>query len=1600
MVNRKFYGILLVIILLVEFGFASGFLLKDVGGSSSGKVTKRDGTGAMSSSDLRGAFDVSSSSVSGDVPLGYIGTPRTSWAILFYDPSLMRFTISYRVRLTGAYLQDNVVNSAVMGFYAASCLYSSDDPYHAIKDKDGNDIKIDESSQTEIEESRVFYLSSAPNFNSLRWSFYGAAFGKTWDAVQAEMEAKPFDWWHDNYRLHELLDMVLLIVGVAVAVVSAQPEVGAAAAEVALDDFMATEALKAAAEYAVGVYRNLAIELLDAWLHKRAAQGSWSSVLVGIDEQRVWSSPSISVGVNGPNEGDDTNNWWEDNQGAYQLGTYTVHVIAYQVNAIKIEFFTPKGGTMITDKSFFEGDPSYSLYYENYVCNRAGSNCYYNVSYEKDAVSNGVYDQLYKLMKHDACGYPYFEFTLHAIVDYEVSAAERNMYEGYNEGQNLIAYATGWGVGNGQVSPTETRSWINVKIKWVSAVTNMVRQALVVAICCAALPLYLLYEKTKTVVVVIPYPPYQNPKYLLAHPPGSLEGINIQYCGPRPPTKNIAIDLPDPSYNCVIIVPQYPTAGDWRATIAYDPYNAFYYGQVVSVPSTLADDSCIAVQLSFPFLDKSLNVNHPTADEILSTTAKSPANMMFVVPVLPQQGQVMTISLTNPNAALLVTAQTTLAYPLKISLNDLPRTTYVKVPSGGDLDLRVLKAGRRPTVTVTDNQLGIYVNAGVDSSSFEYYFKRVKVCHGTLDIPPSASYTIDNQNSGLTFSEDDNSPEVTATLQDLISTVVQLVGHGVDLDYKHSTGSNNFKIIVRNIGVVRDNFNLSVVGQPSYAASGLGEQNVTLDPGESTQVDLHATGPEVPVSMISPGTSASVWGMNENAYSASYYVSVKALCTANTDVYDIVEVPTGTSSSFTTSLTLGNTNVTSGSSLSFKNTFIHLIGNVTINGGGELDLGNSTVDVEPGEGRPIIIHVINGAVLNLNNTDVTSNDENNDWELDVRGLITVARRVTIRKCKFKLSSNLDLSLGSRLALTNSILEIGEQGVTPTVTVHKNSALELVKSTVRSYSPSQPYSLRGGGTRMELESQTRDFLSYGVKIETASRCLHIKYPGEAIYPIIVTNTGNLTDQITLQPVKIPPSSQWQAQLDQTVFTLPPGQTSSTYLHVRPLVSVPVGQIQEVDVIGQSLNDPEVSFTLKTYTKVVAQYSLPHLDIDDIDVFVPKEKPIEQQATPLFGIIHNDGDTTATNVQVTFYDQTTMQTIAVTTIPAIPPRSQTTVTVTWNIAHASTHRVQTTAQCPQGMDTTTTDIAVKSTPNGEYSAMLDEDPPLTAYTYQPIYFDAFNFTDPDGNMTECLWDFGGGVTASGPLIVYSYPENGTKTITLNIIDSYGAETTQHITFTILNRPPIASFTANTSAAWPQEIVAFNASSSSDLDGNIKTFTWNFGDTTHGSGMIATHQYAQVGDYNITLTVTDNDGANSTYQISLEVVNPETIIYDVGIVGTTTSVPDPEPGETIQINVTAANFGNFHSPTQTFDVTLFMVLGTRTTRIEGQTITLNSPGRTNVTFSLTLKHPGWQTFLAVASQVPHEENLENNQYSFRIVVFCPYPNYYKKFGGIWPT
>jgi len=83
---------------------------------------------------------------------------------------------------------------------------------------------------------------------------------------------------------------------------------------------------------------------------------------------------------------------------------------------------------------------------------------------------------------------------------------------------------------------------------------------------------------------------------------------------------------------------------------------------------------------------------------------------------------------------------------------------------------------------------------------------------------------------------------------------------------------------------------------------------------------------------------------------------------------------------------------------------------------------------------------------------------------------------------------------------------------------------------------------------------------------------------------------------------------------------------------------------------------------------------------------------------------------------------------------------------------------------------------------------------------------------------------------------------------------------------NVPPVASY----SFSCTNLDCTFDGSGSSDSDGVITDWAWDFDDGSVASGENTAHSFAAGGDYTVALTVTDDDGATDTYR-SLVTVAP---------------------------------------------------------------------------------------------------------------------------------
>ncbi len=163
-----------------------------------------------------------------------------------------------------------------------------------------------------------------------------------------------------------------------------------------------------------------------------------------------------------------------------------------------------------------------------------------------------------------------------------------------------------------------------------------------------------------------------------------------------------------------------------------------------------------------------------------------------------------------------------------------------------------------------------------------------------------------------------------------------------------------------------------------------------------------------------------------------------------------------------------------------------------------------------------------------------------------------------------------------------------------------------------------------------------------------------------------------------------------------------------------------------------------------------------------------------------------------------------------------------------------------------------------------------------------FDGSTSSDPDGTVASYAWNFGDNTTGTGKTASHTYAAAGTYTVTLTVTDNSGATNAISHSITVSNLPPVASFTA----APVNLTVAFDASASSDPDGTIASYSWNFGDNSAaGTGVKPSHTYASAGSYTVTLTVTDNAGASTTKTMTV-VVNPVTTLFSDTFTRTTTA------------------------------------------------------------------------------------------------------------------
>ncbi len=169
---------------------------------------------------------------------------------------------------------------------------------------------------------------------------------------------------------------------------------------------------------------------------------------------------------------------------------------------------------------------------------------------------------------------------------------------------------------------------------------------------------------------------------------------------------------------------------------------------------------------------------------------------------------------------------------------------------------------------------------------------------------------------------------------------------------------------------------------------------------------------------------------------------------------------------------------------------------------------------------------------------------------------------------------------------------------------------------------------------------------------------------------------------------------------------------------------------------------------------------------------------------------------------------------------------------------------------------------------------------------VFLNGLMSYDPDGRIVSYEWTlrpdaeyantefvFG---DSDDPIIGLRLNRNGFHRVDLRVTDDNGATDAEFVLILVSgvfaeNENPVADMSADNEDVFAGDTVNFDASESYDPDGEIVSYSWDFGDGTRGDGINPSHIYNIPGGYEATLMVIDDDGATDTDTLIITVFEP---------------------------------------------------------------------------------------------------------------------------------
>lgn len=164
-------------------------------------------------------------------------------------------------------------------------------------------------------------------------------------------------------------------------------------------------------------------------------------------------------------------------------------------------------------------------------------------------------------------------------------------------------------------------------------------------------------------------------------------------------------------------------------------------------------------------------------------------------------------------------------------------------------------------------------------------------------------------------------------------------------------------------------------------------------------------------------------------------------------------------------------------------------------------------------------------------------------------------------------------------------------------------------------------------------------------------------------------------------------------------------------------------------------------------------------------------------------------------------------------------------------------------------------------------------------EKVQFDASLSTSTEGSVIKYDWDFGDGKNGMGESVNHTYNKAGDYKVKLVVKDDRGLSGRFSKTFTVYKDDPIASFNYSPQHSLKEQSISFDASASFHPNGELKNYSWDFGDGASAKGTQVKHSYSSAGEYSTTLSVTDSDGKTAKHNRLITIINgiAKKVIYE---------------------------------------------------------------------------------------------------------------------------